>query len=141
MLEPLWKVLREEEGEIDLQEAILKAKLPPYEARMAVRGLLEIFTKRWSKLPKVFGRDKEAKALAKSEEFGYVILLEKCENSDITPEGLDLHLWFEKLRYNKTVSVENPLFDVNAPIQVIKPITYSLLLESRMENHGKLPQA
>lgn len=136
MLEPLWEVLREEEGEIDLQEAILKAKLPPYEARMAVRGILETFSRRWAKLPKFMGREKEAKNLAKSEEFGNVILLEKCENSDITPEGLDLHLWFEKLRYNKTVSIENPLFDVNSPVQIIKPVTYSILQEMR---NGKLP--
>ena len=137
MLEPLWKVLEEAE-EIDLQDAILKAKLPPYEARMAVRQVLIDFTVKWKGLQlTLIGREKGIKELANSELFGKIMLLEKCENSNITPEGLDLHLWFEKARYCKTSSINSPMFDVNGP-KIRKPLTYSSLLERRM-SHGELP--
>jgi hypothetical protein len=143
-LEPLWNVLREEE-QIDLEDAISKAKLSPYEARMAVREVLTDFTIKWRTIQRVHKllwvkkHKKELKELANSKLFGHIILLEKCENSEVTPEGLDLHLWWEKFRYCKSVSSESPIFDVNNPFPVIQPLTYTSLLEMRMDNHGKLP--
>jgi len=143
-LEPLWNVL-EQEDKIDLNSALSKAKLPAYHGRMAVRDVLVEFTNRWKSAQKITKQirpkkhERELKELANSELFGHIILLEKCEDSPITPEGLDLHLWWEKFRYCKTVSMENPIFDVNNPMPIIPPLTYSSLLERRMENHGKLP--
>jgi hypothetical protein len=97
---------------------------------MAVRDVLMQFTIKWKKLTRtVINRKRKVKDLAKSELFGKVILLEKCENSKITPEGLDLRLWFEKLRYCKTVGPENPLFDTNNPLS--SPLNYYHLLEKR----------
>lgn len=131
-IEPLWEVLEEEE-KIDLQAAIIKAQLPPYESRMAVRELLTDFTIRWQKLTKtIIKRKEKIEELAKSDIFGKIILLEKCEDSEVTPEGLDLNLWFEKLRYCKTVRPENPLFNTATPFN---SLTYTSLLEVR---NGKL---
>jgi hypothetical protein len=131
-LEPLWKVLEGEE-KIDLQEAILKAQMPPYESRMAVREVLMDFTIKWQKLIKtVIKRKEKIEELAKSDLFGKIILLEKCEESLVTPEGLDLMLWFEKLRYCKTVRPENPLFYTG---QTFGALNYWSLLEIR---NGKL---
>jgi len=128
-LRPLWKVLKEEE-EIDLQDAIKKAGLDPYEGRMAVRELLMDFTIKWRKcLKAVIKRKEKTLTLAKSDLFGQIMLLQKCENSELTPEGLDLGLWFEKLRYNKSVSIDNPLFDVNSPIRLA--LTYTDLVALR----------
>ena len=128
-LGPLWKILEEEE-EIDLQEAIEKSGLDPYKARMEVRELLMDFTIKWRKtLRAVIKRKDKIKSLAKSELFGKIILLEKCEKSELTPEGLDLGLWFEKLRYNKTVRIDNPMFDVNSPVKL--SLTYFDLVEAR----------
>ena len=134
-LEPLWKVLEDEE-EIDLDEAIKKSGLKPYDARMSVRRVLMDFTIKWKRLIRtVIKRKAKIIELSKSEVFGKIILLEKCENSKLTPEGLDLHLWFEKLRYCKTVGTENPLFSVNNPISP-QALNYLSLLEKR--NGGKL---
>ena len=128
-LGPLWKILKEEE-EIDLQEAIKKAGLDPYEGRMAVREVLREFTIKWRKtLRSVVKRKEKTKNLAHSPLFEKVMLLEKCEKSEVTPEGLDLGLWFEKLRYNKTVSIQNPLFDVNSPMRLA--LTYTDLVALR----------
>lgn len=143
-LEPLWKIL-EKEDKIDLNDALSKAKLPAYEGRMAVRDVLVEFTNRWKSLQRVTKlvrpkkHEKELKELANSELFGHIVLLEKCENSPVTQEGLDLKLWWEKFRYCKVVSIEDPAFDKMNPFPIIQPLTYSSLLERRMENHGKFP--
>lgn len=137
-LEPLWQILRKEK-EMDIQIAIQEAGLDLYEGRMAVRDILYDFTIRWKKLARPALRakkqEREIKELANSDLFKKIILLEKCENSEVTPEGLDLKLWWEKFRYCKTISMDNPLFDINNPI--IPPLTYNSLLERRI--NGKFP--
>ena len=130
VLEPLWKVLKEEE-KISLQDALEKADLNNFVGRMAVRELLMDFTIRWKKLIKtVIKRKEKIRELAKSDLFGKIILLERCEDSEVTPEGLDLNLWFEKLKYCKTVRPDNPLFTAYNPLGMYS-LTYSALLEER----------
>lgn len=133
-LEPLWTVLEDYE-EIDLTEAIEEAGLDPYKGRMAVREVLLDFTLRWKKtLRAVIKRKDKIRALAKSDLFEKIMLLERCEHSELTPEGLDLSLWWEKLRFNKTVRTESALFEVNSPIRMA--LTYDDLMEAK---NGKLP--
>jgi len=110
---------------------------------MAVRDVLVEFTEKWKALAGITSRirrkkrERDIETLAKSDLFGKIMLLEKCEESKITPEGLNLKLWWEKFRYCKTVSIQNPISDINNPVGFI-PLNYTMMLEYR--NGKRLPK-
>jgi hypothetical protein len=126
-LDPLWNVLKNEE-EIDLFEAIEKAKLPEDETIKEITNLLTLFTKQWEWCGfKTFtnkGFQKKVKELALSELFGYIELLHKCRDTPPRDpsKGGGLPVWFDKLESGTSVKPNHP--------------TYQNLVEWR---YGRLP--